>query len=642
MGWTKFLLSGAMVLVLGACTSLPPIERNPGSIPTFANEAEIDAYIAAQKREAKRLMAKPGSGYQEGVIIVTGSRMQEVAITNNQEEGIDEGGIVKATGEFLVILRRGRVHVVRYGGNALEPVSSVDAFAPGDPDPDDTWYDEMLLSGGMVVVIGYSFGEDGTEISRFKLSDEGALSYVDTHYLSSFDYYSSRNFASRMIDGELWTYSPSPFDEDWRDNLPFLERRLPDGSRERVGSNLKPEDMGLSASMLEHISPAADLMHGITRCTVLEPELTCTSRAVLGTESGEYYFSQNAAYLWTEEGRQSWRWRGLDEEESHVLYRIPYDHSDVTAIRVQGAPIDQFSFHEDDDTDSLFVLTQGEFTFGDSAGFGATMWDSEFSDGETALVRIPLDAMGNGTRAVPQGLFRDLPAPDGWRVQNRYVGRHLLYSGARYREEGESPEVFVTPLDAGWVQRIELDHGISRIDRLGKDGVVIGQDDEEQLGFSTIELGQAASPARLGTTSLLPASDEGENRSHAFYWRPNSASPESGDGMMALPVNKEIEGYDFEFLGSSTAMAFIERRNGKLEPIGELGTIPDESVIKAAQELQTLDEEGECKASCTDWYGNARPIFIDERVFALMGDQIVEGEISDGAIEEVRRINFAK
>lgn len=639
------VLGGAILAFgLSACASLPDPDRNPGSIPTFANAAEIDAYISAQNREEKRLIAsRPDGGDEDATpIIVTASRVEEVSITNNQEAGIDEGGIVKATGEYLVILRRGRVHVLRHGEGALEKVSSIDAFPPDDPDPDDTWYDEMLLSDGMVVVIGYSYGGDGTEISRFRLSDEGALSYIDTHYLTSFDYYSSRNYATRMIDGELWTYTPSPFGENWRETLPYLERRLPDGKRVRVGTNLAPESIGLSANMAKDVSPGADVMHGITRCDVLEEELTCSSRAVLGTSSAEYYFAKEAAYIWTEEGRASWRWRGSGEKERQVLYRIPYFEKEVTAMGVQGAPIDQFSFHEDDDTGSVFVLTRGDFTFSGTGSFAATMWDSEFSDGDTALVRVPVDAMGNGSEGLPQGLFRSLPSPDGWRVQNRYVGRHLLYSGARYGREGEAPEVYVTPLDAGWAQRIELAHGISRIDRLGSDGVVIGQDDDNQLGFTAIELGEPARPAKRGTTSLLPATDEGENRSQAFYWRPDGTAPDSGNGVMALPVNKELDGYNFEFLGSSTAMTFLSRVDGKLAPIGELGTVPDETTLAKAQKMQDLADEGDCQASCTDWYGNARPIFIGSRIFALMGDQIVEGEISDGAMRELRRVNFTR
>jgi len=47
-----------------------------------------------------------------------------------------------------------------------------------------------------------------------------------------------------------------------------------------------------------------------------------------------------------------------------------------------------------------------------------------------------------------------------------------------------------------------------------------------------------------------------------------------------------------------------------------------------------------CIASCVDWYGNARPIFLGGRVFALMGYELVEGRMDGGEIETVRRVNF--
>ena len=42
-----------------------------------------------------------------------------------------------------------------------------------------------------------------------------------------------------------------------------------------------------------------------------------------------------------------------------------------------------------------------------------------------------------------------------------------------------------------------------------------------------------------------------------------------------------------------------------------------------------------------DWYGNARPVFLNNRVFALMGYEIVEGRVAGSQIAEVQRINFA-
>ena len=63
--------------------------------------------------------------------------------------------------------------------------------------------------------------------------------------------------------------------------------------------------------------------------------------------------------------------------------------------------------------------------------------------------------------------------------------------------------------------------------------------------------------------------------------------------------------------------------------VGELGSDPDKAV------------DDKCRASCVDWYGNARPLFLRGRVFALLGYEIVEGAVDTGRIREVRRVNFA-
>jgi hypothetical protein len=55
---------------------------------------------------------------------------------------------------------------------------------------------------------------------------------------------------------------------------------------------------------------------------------------------------------------------------------------------------------------------------------------------------------------------------------------------------------------------------------------------------------------------------------------------------------------------------------------------------------ETAVDDG-CKASCVDWYGNARPIFIGQRTFALLGYELVEGRVTAAAIQETRRISFA-
>jgi hypothetical protein len=48
-----------------------------------------------------------------------------------------------------------------------------------------------------------------------------------------------------------------------------------------------------------------------------------------------------------------------------------------------------------------------------------------------------------------------------------------------------------------------------------------------------------------------------------------------------------------------------------------------------------------CRASCVDWYGNARPLFVQNRVLALMGYEIVEGKLDGAKLSVDRRATFA-
>jgi len=51
--------------------------------------------------------------------------------------------------------------------------------------------------------------------------------------------------------------------------------------------------------------------------------------------------------------------------------------------------------------------------------------------------------------------------------------------------------------------------------------------------------------------------------------------------------------------------------------------------------------DDKCRASCVDWYGNARPLFVRERIIALLGYELVEGSREGDHITEIRRVSFA-
>jgi hypothetical protein len=264
-----------------------------------------------------------------------------------------------------------------------------------------------------------------------------------------------------------------------------------------------------------------------------------------------------------------------------------------------------------------------------SEGRGDAMWRSETSEGDVALLGVRPQDFGDGTTMMTKAAYRRLPAVHGWAMQNRFVGGHLLYSASDYGEAGNKPFVYAVPLAGGEAARIDLPHGVTRLDALGTDAVAIGSDSKGSLGFSAIALDHATGAAKLENTYMLPAAQEGEVRSQAFFFRPDPGSPDGARGVLGLPVTHDLKRPGSEFLGSGSAIVFLRRDERRLSPLGEL----------AADDADATPDN--CVASCVDWYGNARPIFLGDRAFALLGYELVEGRIGRSGIGEVRRIDFA-
>lgn len=306
-----------------------------------------------------------------------------------------------------------------------------------------------------------------------------------------------------------------------------------------------------------------------------------------------------------------------------MVYRLPLDGTRPGAAQAWGGPVDQFSFREDGAAGVLDVLVRADTG-------GERMWRAEVSEGEPALLHLPLELFGDGSDRAPARAYRPLPLEQGsrWSFHNRFVGDHLIYAAGQFADETGTQTAFAVPLNGGPVARVRVPHGISRIDVLGSDAVVIGGDARGRLGYSAIELVRGA--PRIGDTSFLPAAREGERRSQAFFYRPDPDSPDGASGTLGLPITRELDDPAEErLLGAGSAVAFLRRDARRFSPAGEL----------SADTANARDDA--CQASCVDWYGNARPIFLGERIFALMGYELVEGRLRGGRIEEVRRTDFA-
>jgi uncharacterized secreted protein with C-terminal beta-propeller domain len=195
-------------LALSATLATPAFPQHPSTLTAFHSYDELRQFLRKHRPPRRRMLneavaeAAPASQGADNAPVVTAQKAASAGITNNQEAGVDEGDIVKMHGDIMVILRRGRLFAVSLAHGGMMPVDAIDAYAPG-VDARADWYDEMLIAGNRIVVIGYSYARGGTEIKRFRISNDDRLSFEDSYQLRSNDYYSSRNYASRLIGEKL-------------------------------------------------------------------------------------------------------------------------------------------------------------------------------------------------------------------------------------------------------------------------------------------------------------------------------------------------------------------------------------------------------------------------------------------------------
>ena len=634
-----FSLTATLVVLaaLAACAGTPSNTAAAGSskktdkktMRAFASEDEMKAYFKKlaeeRKQRDRRERASAGTlNNQAGPppapttsapaeAAKSGAKDDE-SVTNTQHAGVDEGGIVKLHGDHLVVLRRGRLFTVAVGDNALKPISAVDAFGP-EIDPRSTWYDEMLVSADTVVVIGYSYERGGTEVGLFNIDHTGNLSYRSTYHMRSNDYYSSRNYASRLIGSKLIFYTPlymNPYVDDPTVTFPAVRKwhkgATPEEFQRIVSATrvYRPE---------KEINPNSGLaLHTVTVCD-LANDFKCDATAVLGPPGRVFYVSPESVYVWTTEWSYTRQSRQVGIERS-MVYRMPLDGTGPSALGVSGSPVDQFSFLESSDK-HLNVLVR-------SNGSGDGMWSAERTAGEVALLRTPLSAFNDGTDSASSWDYHGLPKPQGYTFQNRFVGDYLLYgtgSGWGAPQNKNQSNLYAVRFADGDVNELKVNHGVDRIEALGSDAIVVGTDGSN-LHFTSVRL---ADSAEVADEFVRKGASQGELRSHGFFYKPDGPN----SGVLGLPISVPgRSGYKHLF-EDSAAIIFLRNNSLRFEEIGEL----------AAQSEKAVDDK--CRASCVDWYGNSRPLFVRGRIIALLGYELVEGTLKDGRMREMRRVNYS-
>jgi hypothetical protein len=543
-------------------------------------------------------------------------------ITNNQNIGVDEGGIVKQVGKYLLTLQEGRIFVVNTQGGAANPLKLTDRFDVYRSKDTGAWYDEMLVSGNRVLITAYSYEDQATEISVFTLSDNGKLSRNGRFMLSSYDYFSSENYATRLVGDNLVIYTPhSVFQLD-----PKARERWP--SLTVMGDvNAKTGKATPLFNESDIYAPGYDypsmMVHAVSVCSLKgltnADQVGCKTTSFIGAPSRELYVSSQDAFIWSTDVEPYYEgMRNLAAKAA--VYRVPLSGEAPSMLGVRGAPIDQFSMESRDGRfmmlmDQSAVKQQLAFLNVSLSDFGA-QYEERKADEYTLLSK-----MGEG------------------KIINRFVGDWLLIGSnedhyGRYNDVGQRREktaikgtLTSVPLrDPKAQQTRNIPFYIKRIERAGGNAVLTGYDQEQaSLHFAMVNLN--AGNASLGATLKIEGTQESESRSHGF----GASIDAKGNGLIGIPTQKASPGgLTWSSSESNTSdISFIAVTPNALSPAGRFtvnGRAPSNGYT--------------CEVSCIDWYGNARPIFTGGRIFGMMGTELVEGRMERGQIQTIHRLDL--
>ena len=578
-------------------------------------------------------------------VVVTGSRASTPTITNVQVSGVDEGDIVKQIGDYLLVLQDGRIFAIHYPSMRL--ADRIDVYrrdVDGDPIGAD-WYDEMLVQGDQVIITAYSYDDQASEISVFRLDQAtGRIERRGVFLITSDDYYDVDNYATRIIGENLVIHTPDEADQvSDREGRPVIRRWLPGESRDealRQGRAMfDARDIYRPVFAVEE--PVIQTISVCPLGEVAERGLECRSTGFVGTQYTEMFVTPDSIYLWFSGiGDNDWGNYECAPLEGRAdpsqiapaaVMRLPVGGGEPAVMSARGVQFDQFSFDEFEGRFRALVSWRRQYCEVDYDGAEARLE-------QVALIDEPRSAFGPVYREPRDNRFIPLPPPRVSKVENRFAGNWLVYGGRQNwsgrpydledGEEAEHPPIIAVPLGnpAASVQ-IDQPHNVIRLERVGDDMLVNGYRDLGGLSLTYLDLGYTA---RIASTYRLDNRFESEGRSHAF----NSTVDTDGSGILGVPtvVRLKDAGRYWWWSGTSDLSYLTFDPAGRLADAGPLGGKAEEDVEVAKGYA--------CEVSCIDWYGNARPFFLDGKVFGLIATELVEAELVEGKVTERRRVDL--
>jgi hypothetical protein len=555
---------------------------------------------------------------QQGVSAAGGPRGARANFGPAEQSDVDAGDDVAVSGHFLVILRRGRLYSFDLGpergrDRTLRLVGFMNLYSANSQFRP---YYKLMLRGTRIIVVGYHNSEREVEVQLLHLADDGVLSRTASYELRV-DCAHERCIA-RLAGDRLVLFSTTPLaagSVDALSLLPAVKRMIPDAASGDFQSLVTASRMFRFPN--DSMIGSAPFLNTVTMCDVKPSALACEARVIIGPRDNDYRVSRTAFYVWTHEGDQPNVL--LPNEHPVTLFRVPLSEHAPQAIRLSGGPFNHLSLNEDA-RGGLRLFASGDARYGPH---------SQLEGGKrerAALFTLQSSDFGDGTRDAPASTHRTVPLDEGESVRSEFVGSWLFYSvgGGYFRYASPMTTLFAIRTDSGEARRIRLPYYVERIAPMDSDAIVIATAAPFALHFLRIN---PFSRSPLSGHFVLTNPSQAEYERDGFFYR----SIDSARGLLAIPGRGYGRSDSTHWATGSTHVEFVRVSPRSLVSIGSLSSTPGTS------EQDSLEVQS---GWFEDWYGNARGLFVGQRIFALIGYELIEARMIDGRLVERQRINF--
>jgi|GEM_PF-3321569 len=337
---------------------------------------------------------------------------------------------------------------------------------------------------------------------------------------------------------------------------------------------------------------------------------------VLGTSAGAAHLNEKAAYVWTNvSGFQS---GGETVVVPAMLFRIPLsDREAIGGIGVYGQPTDSLALWEDFETNVLRAGVRG----GSYYDRHLTS-DVPFED-DLAIVEIPLDKLGDGGSVISRRAYRGFAESEKY-MRNYFIDGNLLQKNESSSDGGLLQMSFDIPR----VRDFSLPFEFRNIVQAESGALIIGEIERSKLAVATVKLDEQDRGVRMGAWAALPSVgfdasyDEDEHLRASSFWM-------KGDLVAVYAYNEPVRA-EAEPYSRKDVLIFLRRQGRRLTEAGQI-----EAAFRGT-------DEAECTYSCSADEAEVELLFSGERIFAVLGRDVVEARMQNGRIEEVQRLDFMR